>query len=366
MTTQLYAPATLGTQTLRALGRYRERTAFAWDGGKLTGAATLDLLGRMQNVFVSSGLRRGQRVAVLTANRAETWCASLAAQLCAMSTTFLHPLGSLDDQLDQIVDSQAAALVVDARTFGPRGGELAARSAGLKKVFTIGPADFGTDLIAAADAAGSATPRDLAVADDIAALNYTGGTTGKSKGALRRHREIAPFASAILADFEIPDDPRYLAVAPISHVAGSKVLPVLMRGGSVEGLRPRCRAGDDRARADQRHAAGPDHDLRAARSSETRRGGSLLARAPALRRLADVAGAADRGSCPHWAGLLTTLRADRVLSGLGAAQGGSRRQAELFESCGFPVAVCDVRILDDDDREVAVGQPGEICVRGRM
>jgi fatty-acyl-CoA synthase len=193
MTTQLYAPATVGTQTLRALHRYPERTAFAWDGGKLTGAATLDLLGRMQNVFVSSGLGRGQRVAVLTANRAETWCASLAAQLCAMSVTSLHPLGSLDDQLDQIVDSQAEVLVVDAKTFGPRGGELAARSAGLKKVFTIGPTDFGTDLIAAAEAAGSATPRDLAVADDIAALNYTPASRrARCAGTANMRRSPAP------------------------------------------------------------------------------------------------------------------------------------------------------------------------------
>src|SRR4029079_7311656 len=44
-------------------------------------------------------------------------------------------------------------------------------------------------------------------------------------------------AAAILADFELPDTPRYLTVAPISHVAGSKVLPTLMRGGTVHMLK---------------------------------------------------------------------------------------------------------------------------------
>jgi fatty-acyl-CoA synthase len=43
--------------------------------------------------------------------------------------------------------------------------------------------------------------------------------------------------SAILADFEIPNTPRYLTVVPISHVAGTKVLPTLMRGGTVHMLR---------------------------------------------------------------------------------------------------------------------------------
>jgi len=87
------------------------------------------------------------------------------------------------------------------------------------------------------DAARTATARNLAAADDLATLNYTGGTTGKSKGALRYHREFSALANAILADFEFPETPSYLAVAPISHVAGTKVLPTLLRGGTVHMLK---------------------------------------------------------------------------------------------------------------------------------
>lgn len=36
---------------------------------------------------------------------------------------------------------------------------------------------------------------------------------------------------------------------------------------------------------------------------------------------------------------------------------------ELFLSCGFPIAACQVKILDNDDQEVATGEAGEICVR---
>jgi len=36
---------------------------------------------------------------------------------------------------------------------------------------------------------------------------------------------------------------------------------------------------------------------------------------------------------------------------------------ELLLSCGFPIAACQVKILDNDDQEVALGEPGEICVR---
>jgi fatty-acyl-CoA synthase len=40
-----------------------------------------------------------------------------------------------------------------------------------------------------------------------------------------------------------------------------------------------------------------------------------------------------------------------------------KAQPELFESCGMPIATCDARILNDADEEVAVAEPGEICVR---
>ncbi|MET0678043.1 MAG: AMP-binding protein, partial [Bradyrhizobium sp.] len=224
-------------QTLRALARFPERTAFSWPGGSLTYRGATDMIGRMQAVFMQLGFAPGTRVAFLTANRAETWCAGVAAQLSRLAVTWLHPLGSLDDQLFQLEDSEAQLLVVDGITFRDRGGDLAARATGLKTVFTLGPAAYGADLLRIIETAGSATARCLAGPDDIATLNYTGGTTGKSKGALRHHRENSGAAGAILADFEIPVTPRYLTVAPISHVAGTKVLPTLMRGGTVHMLK---------------------------------------------------------------------------------------------------------------------------------
>ena len=115
--------------------------------------------------------------------------------------------------------------MIDADAFLLRGGELAARAAGVRHVFTLGGAEYGVDLLSAVETVGSAAARDLAGPDDVAALSYTGGTTSKSKGALRRHRELSGFAGAVLANFEIPNNPQFLAVAPISHVAGTKVLP---------------------------------------------------------------------------------------------------------------------------------------------
>src|ERR1700739_1285794 len=117
MSDPLYAFPTVCGQILRALARYPTPTAFSWPGGSITYQGATELIGRIQKVFSQLGLQPGARVAFLTANRADTWCAGVAAQLSRLSITWLHPLGSLDDQLFQIEDSEAQLLVADVDAF---------------------------------------------------------------------------------------------------------------------------------------------------------------------------------------------------------------------------------------------------------
>jgi fatty-acyl-CoA synthase len=367
MSDPLYAFPTICGQTLRALARYPSRVAFSWPGGSITYAGATELIGRMQKVIMQLGLMPGTRVAFLTANRADTWCAGVAANLSRLSITWLHPLGSLDDQLFQIEDSDAEMLVIDADTFRDRGGDLATRAPHLRNLFTLGPANYGVDLLAAADRAGTASPRCFAGPDDIATLNYTGGTTGKSKGALRTHRELGGFANATLADFEIPDTPRYLAVAPISHVAGTKVLPSLMRGGTVHMLR--------------------GFDPEAVFKTIERERINFTLFVPTMIYVLLDHPALDRTDLSSLELLLygaSAMSPSRLVEGItrigpvfSQLYGQTEcypvsvlrkadhdpKTPELFLSCGFPIAACEVKILDDEDGEVETGEPGEICVR---
>ena len=367
MSNPLYAYPATCEQTLRALARYPARTAFSWPGGSMTYQGATDMIGRIQAVFMQLGFAPGTRVAFLTANRADTWCAGVAAQLSRLAITWLHPLGSLDDQLFQLEDSDAHMLVVDGVTFRDRGGELAAKASGLKTVFTLGPADYGADLLQAIEAAGSATARSFARLDDIATLNYTGGTTGKSKGALRHQRELGSSTAAILADFEIPETPSYLTVAPISHVAGTKVLPTLMRGGTVHMLK------------------GFDPEAVFKTIERERINFTLLV--PTMIYVMLDHPALDRTDLSSLELLLygaSAMSPSRLVEGierigpvLSQLYGQTEcypvsvlrkadhdpKTPELFSSCGFPIAACQVAILDNDDQEIATGEAGEICVR---
>ncbi|MTV18874.1 MULTISPECIES: AMP-binding protein [Bradyrhizobium] len=367
MSNPLYAFPAVCEQTLRALARYPSRIAFAWPGGSLSYQGATDLIGRMQSVFMRLGFAPGTRVALLTANRADSWCAGVAAQLSRLAITWLHPLGSLDDQLFQIEDSEAQMLIVDGITFRDRGGELAAKARGLKAVFTLGPADYGADLLQVAEDAGSASAKSFAREDDISTLNYTGGTTGKSKGALRYHREYGGFAAAILADFEIPETPRYLTVAPISHVAGTKVLPTLMRGGTVHMLK--------------------GFDPEAVFTTIAREKINFTLFVPTMIYVMLDHPALDKTDLSSLELLLygaSAMSPSRLVEGIeriGPVFSQLYGQTEcypvsvlrkadhdpktpdLFLSCGFPIAACQVKILDQDDQEVATGEAGEICVR---
>jgi fatty-acyl-CoA synthase len=367
MTNPLYDSPISCEQTLRALARYPSRTAFAWPGGSLTYQGATDLIGRFQSVFMQLGFQPGTRVAFLTANRADTWCAGVAAHLSQLALTWLHPLGSLDDQLFQLEDSEAQMLVVDAAAFRDRGGDLAAKAAGVKTVFTMGPANYGADLLVAAEEAGHAGARCFAGPDDLASLNYTGGTTGKSKGALRYHRNMSGFANAILADFEIPEGARYLTVAPISHVAGTKVLPTLMLGGTVhmlKGFDPEAVLKTIEREKINFTLFVPtmiyvllDHPAFARTDLSSLE--LVLYGASAMSPSRLVEGIERIG--PVFSQLYGQTECYPV-SVLRKAD-HDPRAPELLLSCGFPIAACDVKIMDDDDREVATGEAGEICVR---
>ena len=80
-----------------------------------------------------------------------------------MSITWLHPLGSLDDQVDQIVDGECTVLLVDDANFLARGADIATRAiSALRAIFSLSKVDYAIDLMAASSAIGAANALDIA------------------------------------------------------------------------------------------------------------------------------------------------------------------------------------------------------------
>lgn len=360
---------TYGVQVARTLARFPDRTAFVEEGGRtFTYAEVADLIGRYQAVLASAGMRQGEGVAALGGNRAEVWALSSAAQAMGLYITWLHPMGSEADQRFQLEDSEVTALIVDEIHFGARAQALApfAAEKGLR-MWTMGPSDVADDLETSCAAVGPQEMRTTGRHEDLAVLNYTGGTTGRPKGAYRRHIALGPSTADILGDFELPDRPRYLLIPPMSHVAGTNVLPTLIRGGTVHLM-----TGFDPAKILE--------------VIERERISFTLFVPTMVYALLDHPDLATRDVSSleyilYGASPMSETRLREAIERFGSVFGQLYGQTECYPisilskadhenpdlllSCGRPVGSVDVRILDPMGEEVPLGEAGELCVRGR-
>ena len=349
---------------LHALARFGERTAFMAGKRAISYRAARDLIGRMQAAMVRAGIGRGDVIAGLSSNNFEAWCASVACNGLGAATTSLHPLGSHQDHLDQIADSGATALILDP-AFGDRAGQLCV-DASVPTTLVLGPASFGKDLIAEAMDA-SFSPKDLSRPNELAIINYTGGTTGRPKGVRRSHRELTAGSIAVLANFPLPKLPVYLAAAPISHAAGMFITPVLARGGTVDLM------------------SGFEPDALIRRLLDSKANMSLLVPSMIYALLDHTTWSrADLTSLElllYGASPIAPSRLEEGLDRIGQVfcqlygqtecfgiaslrpEDHSLARPELLASAGHPLLDCEVCVLDDSGLMTEAGIKGEICVR---
>ena len=130
--------------------------------------------------------------------------------------------------------------------------------------------------------------------DALAAISYTGGTTGTPKGVMLSHRNLLANALHNLAVTGHSREDRWLHVCPMFHVAGTSNVFACTWAGARQVILPRfdagVRPGHDRARAHHPHRLRAD-DARDAARARRRRGHEQRA-PPPVRGVADLARAA--------------------------------------------------------------------------
>jgi len=357
---------------IAALDRNPDQPAVYLDDRVLTSREVRDEISRYAQAYASLGITQGSPVAMLSLNRPEVLFAMGANMVTGCRTSALHPMGALDDHAYVLTDAAIETLVYDPAKFGERARELRERVPSLKRLLAFGETPDGENLL---DLAARFAPQPLrapsVAADDVAGLAYTGGTTGKPKGVMGTYRSGAAMTTIQMAEWEWPDETRFLICTPLSHAGAAFFVPTLLRGGSIvvlPGFDPeRVLETIERNRITATmlvptmlyvlldHPKFATTDLSslqtvyygAAAMSPTRL-------QEAIRRLGPIFfqyyGQAE---CPM---TITVLRKeDHDVDDLAR-----------LATCGRPVPWLHVALLDDENREVAVGEPGEICVRGPL
>lgn len=352
----------------------------------------------------SKGLEPGSRVAIMLPNLPQ-FAVTMAAILRAGYTCVnVNPLYTARELEHQLKDSQATAIVIlenFAATLqnviehtrvqhvvlasigdllGPWYGRwmtFAVRHlAKMVPEFEL-PLDGGRTVTAFKKAVSQGrnlnlrpTPQTL---DDIAFLQYTGGTTGLSKGAVLTHRNVVAailqaeaWFSPALAD--IPDLRKVnnVAALPLYHIFALTLCLLAMRQGSFLTLVPNPR---DFGKFIEVLKQRPFHVLPGVNTLF-----NALMQHPMFKtidfsslKLTQAGGmAASEGTARNW----QAATGSAMIEGWGMSEtcaigtNNPVTQKVFSGNIGLPLPGIDIAIKDEDGHSLPVGSSGEICIRG--
>jgi acyl-CoA synthetase (AMP-forming)/AMP-acid ligase II len=324
---------------------------------RLSYGALRERVEKLSWALAESGVRRGDRVALLSENRTEFLEVVLAAGLLGASVACQNWRSSAPELAHCIALVEPKLLFTSPR----HEGSVAASSEELPTLVFGAPYEAYLNGARPGDAAPPVDPEDALL------ILYTSGTTGLPKGAVLSHRAEIVRNLVVRAEFGLTPTDTFPAWSPLYHMgAAEPALGTLMTGGKVMTL-----DGFDATR------------LADVVANEAL--GWLLLMPGMVGKFADELerrAIQPRGVklCGVMADLVPPAEIARVTRLLGAPYantfGATETGCPPCSSNRIPVGVaptrlskeqspfCEIRLVDAEDREVPLGSPGELCIRG--
>jgi long-chain acyl-CoA synthetase len=214
-----------------AVEKYRDKTVMTFRGIEASYEQLLEKSERLAAALFSEGVGKGDRVALMLPNCPEYVICFFAVAKLGAVVTQVNPI-YVGRELEHILnDSGAGTIVVHEHAY--RKVHAVREGVPLKRVIVVGEAvnlegaDTSFDRILEA-ASGTATAVEIDPMEDLAAIQYTGGTTGISKGAMLTHRNllanIEQNMSLVMENPRDLDGGKTVAVAPFFHIFGTTVV----------------------------------------------------------------------------------------------------------------------------------------------
>jgi len=383
-----------------AFRKYADRKAYACMGKTLSFAELDRLSGRMAAWLQAKGLKPGARVAIMLPNVLQYPVAMAAVLRAGYVIVNVNPLYTPRELQHQLKDSGAEAIVVlenFAHTLEQvigntevkhvvvaSMGDLLGGVKGMlvnlvvRKVKKMVPAwslPGSTGFKRMLTEAAGATLRPVSIGhDDIAFLQYTGGTTGVSKGAVLLHKHVianvlqneAWFAPT-LSKIKPGEQPQFVCALPLYHIYALTVCALLgLRVGGMNLLIPNPRdiPGFIKELGDYRINIFP--------AVNTLYNG--LVNNPDFAKL-DFSGllvcpgggmAVQKAVADKWLQITGTP----IVEGYGLSETSpvvTANRCDITEftgTIGLPLPSTEIRILDEAGNQCPFGTAGEIAVRG--
>jgi long-chain acyl-CoA synthetase len=379
----------------KSIRQYAERPAFHCMGKTLT-FAELDRRSRDFGAWLQGkGLGRGGRVAIMLPNCLQYPIAMFGTLRAGCTVVNVNPLYTARELEHQLADSGAEAIVilenfahvleqVRPRTsvnhvvvtslgelLGVKGMIVNLVVRKIKKLvppFALAGAESFKEVLA--EGTGKPLDTPALTRDDLAFLQYTGGTTGISKGAMLLHRNVVAALlqyRAWLAPAMNGERPVIITALPLYHIFSLTVncLNMMALGGeNILITNPRDIPAFVKELGRHRYniitgvntlfnALLNNADFRKLDFSALKLavGGGMAVQKAVAERWKEVTGS-------------TLVEGYGLTETSPSATANPPDLAAYTGTIGIPMPSTDVELRDDDNRPVALGQPGEICIRG--
>jgi fatty-acyl-CoA synthase len=321
-----------------------------------------------------SGVRPGDKVAILSANDPVAFCCVFGIARAGAVWCPVNPRNEAAENRE-LLDLFDCSCLIFQGAFAPLVAQIAAD---LPKLATLVCLD--RDIAGAISFSNwlNGEPREpwqAEPADDVAIIAGTGGTTGKPKGVLLTGHNIETMTALTLMSYPFDGRPVYLALAPLTHAAGVLCFPIMTLGGEIVIM--------------------PAPDLTEFLSLIGRHRVTHAFLPPTLiYLLLDHPGlaAADLTSLQclwYGAAPMSAARLEQAIGAIGPVMGQLFGQTEApmmistlapkdhlridgtlakerFASAGRPTSLVTVAIMDEQGKLLPAGQRGEIVVRGPL